>query len=156
MREMQVEGNLADAPQVLTGKDGRNYVRFRMGNREYGDPENETTWISVTMFDVPSIIQHLKKGSCVRVYGKYKDSIYQNEKYGPQIDRSITASLIDFGKFNSNKPNGEGQPAQTAEPAPAAAPAPAETPKATAGKKKAAKAEPAPAPAPAADDDLPF
>lgn len=154
MREMQVEGNLADAPQVLTGKDGKNYVRFRMGNREYGDPENETTWISVTMFDVPSIIQHLKKGSCVRVYGKYKDSIYQNEKYGPQIDRSITASLIDFGKFNSTKQNGEGQPAQATEPTPVIEPV--EVPKSATPKKKAAKAEPAPAPAPAADDDLPF
>lgn len=164
MREIQVEGNLADAPQILTGTDGSNYVRFRIGNHEFGDAENETKWFSVVMFSVPTIIQHLKKGSCVRVYGKYKDSIYENEKYGPQIDRSIVASLIDFGKFsgNGNKENADGAQAQTA-PATTPAASPAEAPKASTPKRKTTKAPataPAPAPAPtyeaSADDDLPF
>ena len=158
MREIQVEGNLADAPQILTGSDGSNYVRFRIGNREFGDAENETKWFSVVMFSVPSIIKHLKKGSCVRVYGKYKDSIYESEKYGPQIDRNITASLVDFGRFsgNGNREDVDGSQTQAT---PAAATASA--PKAATPKRKTSKTEtPDPAPAPtyaaSTDDDLPF
>ena len=157
MREIQVEGNLADAPQILTGSDGSNYVRFRIGNREFGDAENETKWFSVVMFSVPSIIKHLKKGSCVRVYGKYKDSIYESEKYGPQIDRNITASLVDFGRFsgNGNREDADGSQAQATPAATASAP------KAATPKRKTSKTEtPDPAPAPtyaaSTDDDLPF
>ena len=151
MREFHITGNLGANPEILTDKNGGSYVRLRVANHEFGDPENETRWFDVAMFSVPPIISHLKKGSGVRVIGDYKDSIYTSDKYGAQINRNITAFKIDF--WNGGMKKEEGQDANAT-----AAPATAEKPKSP--KAKAAKAAPAPAepaqPALGADDDLPF
>ena len=164
MREFHITGNLGANPEILTDKNGGSYVRLRVANHEFGDPENETRWFDVAMFSVPPIISHLKKGSGVRVIGDYKDSIYTSDKYGVQINRNITAFKIDF--WNGGMKKEEGQDANaTAAPAPQpqaaaqpAEPATAEKPKSP--KAKTAKAAPAPAepaqPALGADDDLPF
>lgn len=156
MREFTVTGNLGADAEVLTDKNGGNYIRFRLANHEFGDAENETRWFDVTMFSVPRISSFLKKGTGVRVIGDYKDSVYQSEKYGTQINRNITAFKVDF--WNSGKRE-EGEQAE-AKPAPAEqAPVAAEkpkTPKAT----KASKTATAPAapvmPAEGGEDDLPF
>ena len=160
MREFSVTGNLGADAEVLTDRNGGNFIRFRLANHEFGDAENETRWYDVTMFSVPRISSFLKKGTGVRVVGDYKDSIYQSDKYGAQINRNITAYKIDF--WNSGKREEQDGNAQaSAQPAQAAPvqPATAEKPKAP----KAAKAaKPAPAPAPenvmpnTADDELPF
>lgn len=154
MREFTVTGNLGADAEVLTDKNGGNYIRFRLANHEFGDAENETRWFDVTMFSVPRISQFLKKGTGVRVIGDYKDSVYQSEKYGTQINRNITAFKVDF--WNSGKRDEGEQPAQ-ATPAPAEqVPVAAEKPKAPKAT-KATKTAPAPAaPATEGEDDLPF
>jgi single-stranded DNA-binding protein len=157
MREFSVTGNLGADAEVLTDKNGSNYIRFRLANHEFGDQENETRWFDVTMFSVPRISSFLKKGTGVRVIGDYKDSVYESEKYGTQINRNITAFKIDFwnsGKREDGEQQSESKTAET-KPAPVAA----EKPKATKSS-KAAKAESVPAaptmPAEGGEDDLPF
>lgn len=150
MRETYVTGNLAADAEVLTSKNGENYLRFRLGNREFGDAENETRWYDVTMFSVPKIAQYLKKGTGVRVLGDYKDSIYNSEKYGPQINRNITAFKIDFWSGRGKKDENELTVTHET-PVQVQAPTPVETPKAT-KKGVAAKAKTTTQ----ASSDLPF
>lgn len=154
MREFSVTGNLGADAEVLTDKNGSNYIRFRLANHEFGDQENETRWFDVTMFSVPRISSFLKKGTGVRVIGDYRDSVYESEKYGTQINRNITAFKIDF--WNSGKREDGEQQTESKTVAAKPAQVAAEKPKAP----KAAKAQSAPAaptmPAEGSEDDLPF
>lgn len=157
MREFSVTGNLGADAEILTDKNGSNYIRFRLANHEFGDPENETRWFDVTMFSVPRISSFLKKGTGVRVIGDYRDSTYQSDKYGIQINRNITAFKIDFWNNGRREDSEEQTTPKTAE----AKPAPVATEKPKAPKSsKVAKEESAPAaptmPAEGGEDDLPF
>lgn len=96
MRKIEVSGNLGTDPEVLTTKNGENYVRMRLASHEFGDDEGETRWFDIVMFQPNKLIPYLKKGSRVWVEGRYKDTIFNSDKYGPQINRSIIASDIDF------------------------------------------------------------
>ena len=102
MREITVTGNLAADAEVLQTKNGENYLRFRVGNHEFGDEKDETRWFDVTMFIIPKISQFLKKGTGVRVIGDYKDSTYESEKYGTIIKRDIIAYKVDFWSSGKN------------------------------------------------------
>lgn len=156
IRKIQIAGNLAADPEILTDKNGTNYMRIRVGNRIFGDAENDTHWYDVTMFSVPRIAQHLKKGSGVIVGGTYKDSIYSSEKYGPQINRNITADYIEFWNTGQKREEGAQAPEQKPAAAPANTPAAEAKPKASKAKATKAASYSVP-PAPTVDnDDLPF
>lgn len=157
MREISVTGNLAADAEVLQTKNGENYLRFRMGNHEFGDDKEDTRWFDVTMFNIPKIAQFLKKGTGVRVIGDYKDSTYESEKYGTVINRNITAFKVDFwssGKNNSDAPKAEAEKTEAPAAPVAAKPAKAQSKKTTATKDSLPFGD-SPEPMPA-DDDLPF
>lgn len=157
MREFSVTGNLGADAEVLTDKNGSNYLRFRLANHEFGDSENETRWFDVTMFNIPRISQYLKKGTGVRVIGDYKDSVYQSEKYGALINRNITAFKVDF--WNGGKREEGEQQSQTKSTEETPAKVETEAPKAEKTAKTAA-AHVAPASSvvmpEGSDDELPF
>lgn len=154
MREISITGNLAADAEILTDKNGGNYIRFRMANREFSDPENETRWFDVTMFTIPRISQFLKKGAGVRVYGEYKDSLYQNDKYGAQINRNITAFKVDF--WNGNGKRDEQDRSAQQKPQEAVTPKPEKDKVQKVTTTKAAKSTSSFVAPIGSDDDLPF
>ena len=164
MREIEVSGNLGADPEVLTTKNGENYVRMRLASHEFGDDEGETRWFDVVMFQTPKILPHLKKGSGIRIQGDYKDTIFNSDKYGPQINRSVIAYKIDFwssGKREEQSENKTTSTVQTPEvkvepvkASPAGPKSPAK-PKAAAPKQVELKMESV-SPSEDDTDDLPF
>ena len=148
MRTITVTGNLAADPEILTRPDGTNYTKLRIGNHEYSDgKDGNTKWFTAFYDRTDGIVNALKKGSGVLVIGDYKDSLYQSQTRGADIDRIISAFKIDF--FSSGTKRDDAQQPQQQQQA-----EPAETKPAA---KKATKAA-TPPPAPTGDgvDDLPF
>ena len=156
MRTLIVTGNLASDPEILTRSDGSNYTKLRIGNHEYSDgKDGDTRWFTVFYGRTDGIINALKKGSGVLVMGDYSDSLYEAKNGSNGIDRTISATKIDFfstakREDNQQQPTQQSATAQTTQP---------ETDgKTTSGKKKSNAPKPSePTPAAASDvDDLPF
>lgn len=155
MRTIIVTGNLAADPEILTRGDGTNYTKLRIGNHEYSDgKEGNTKWFTVFYGRTDGIINVLKKGSGVVVMGDYNDGIYNSQTRGADIDRTISATKIDF--FSSGKRDDDATATQqAAQPQPEPIKQTESKPKSKTTTKAAA---PAPAPAPESSDvdDLPF
>lgn len=99
-RIMSVMGYLGADPETKTSKTGNQYIQFRLANQAYGDPENETCWITVTVTSANSramaLAKTLKKGYCIEVTGDFSDKVYMTKDGKPGIGRDLNASLIYF------------------------------------------------------------
>lgn len=150
MRSIIVTGNLAADPEILTRSDGSNYTKMRIGNHEYSDgKDGDTKWFTVFYGRTDGIVNALKKGSGIVVIGDYSDSLYSGKNGTNGIDRTISATKIDF--FSTAKRE-EGQQLQST--------APANTTTSSANTAAPKKAAATPPPVPTSDagdvDDLPF
>lgn len=110
MRKIMVSGFLGADAQKQISKQNREYVSFRMANREYNDPKGadgltQTTWMRVNCFNpnLLSFASKLKKGYGVTVIGDVNLSTYQNKMGGYSIDVDIFADSIHFTGGDSNK-----------------------------------------------------
>lgn len=121
MRKIMVSGFLGADAQKQISKQNREYVTFRMANREYNDPKGadgltQATWVRVTCFNpnLLSFASNLKKGYNVTVIGDVNLSTYQNKMGAYSVDVDIFADSISFtgggdSNRNSNSNSGSNQ-----------------------------------------------
>lgn len=153
MRTIIVTGNLAADPETLTRSDGSNYTKMRIGNHEYSDGrDGDTKWFTVFYGRTDGIVNALKKGSGIVVIGDYNDSLYEGKNGANGIDRTVSATKIDFfstaKREDGQQPTASQQPQQQAPTTPNTTATPKET-----------KSVPVQTPAPDINsdvDDLPF
>lgn len=114
MRKIMVTGFVGADAQKQISKQNREYVTFRIANREFNDPKGadgltETTWIRVTSFNpqLNTFASNLKKGSNVTVIGNLNVSTYSNKTGEVSIDIDVIADSIAYTSGEStNKSNG--------------------------------------------------
>lgn len=104
MRMMILTGRLAADAEKKLGKNGKEYISFRMANNDYDyNNESKTYWYSVTNYENLALYPYLKKGKSVSVVGLYSDRIYQTREGNCEIGRNILAHSIDFYGDNAEK-----------------------------------------------------
>lgn len=109
MRNITLDGRLGKDAEVLTAKNGRQYVRFNIANNLYTSGNERTDWFDVTCYD-PFVVekksQYLKKGSYVIITGQIisevrvvNGNIYMNHY--------VTAATIDTPRFGKRDDDSE-------------------------------------------------
>ena len=155
MINVNVIGRLGADAEILNGKNGGQYVRFRLATDDFKNGEKTTTWISATFSGerALAVAQYLKKGSHLSISGRQELNIYNDRNGQPQIGVTVIVHNIDFvSSGNSEKSEDNAQNnITTGTPVKGAT-----APKAESVPTAAAVTAP---PAPTAqdnDDDLPF
>ena len=116
MRTITFDGRLGKDAEVLTARNGRQYVRFNVANNMFNDGNERTDWFDVTCYDqfvVDKKFSFLKKGTYVIVTGQIlskvnvsNGNVYQNHY--------VTASTIEiprFGRKNDDNYSTKDEPA---------------------------------------------
>lgn len=109
MRNITLDGRLGKDAEVLTAKNGRQYVRFNIANNLYTSGSERTDWFDVTCYD-PFVVekksQYLKKGSYVIITGQIisevrvvNGNIYMNHY--------VTAATIDTPRLGKRDDDSE-------------------------------------------------
>lgn len=78
MQTMIISGNLAKDCEVITGKDGNEYIRFDVAVNDEKDKEEKPTYYTCRMRK-NGIADYLKKGRFVSLFGPLKVSIVTKE-----------------------------------------------------------------------------
>lgn len=177
MRKIMVSGFLGADAQKQISKQNREYVSFRMANREYNDPKGadgltQTTWMRVTCFNprMMTFAGNLKKGSYVTVIGDLNLGTYQNKMGGISIDVDVVADSVCYtnsGDANKNITSNSGANqysmpttgnygGNTSKPYSAPSAPQASMPTATSMPTASPSAVAAPTTSSGEDDDLPF
>ena len=73
LQNIEIIGNLVADAELKTGKDGREYVAFRVAVSDNGGEEKRTTYYDVT-FMKSGLQAYLKKGKYVYVSGRFSVS----------------------------------------------------------------------------------
>ena len=125
MRRMTITGHIAADPETKMTKGGKEFIKFRIGNNEIADKDENgnkiTFWSNVTVWDptLMAFCKYLKKGSAVCITGDYYNSLYTSKvSGGVEISNDITARIIDFwGAKTDNENNQAAAPVAATEPA---------------------------------------
>ena len=91
-------GNDAEIKEI----NGRNYVSFNVAHTEKkrdarGNLQEYTTWVSVLWYgDGRAIMQYLRKGSKVFVWGRLSVKTYQDKNGYTQVALNVNASEVQL------------------------------------------------------------
>lgn len=69
LQKIEIIGNLVSDAELRSGKEGKEFVSFRVAASEGNGEERHTTYYDVT-FNRSGLLQYLKKGQCVYVSGR--------------------------------------------------------------------------------------
>lgn len=149
MQNLQIIGRLGRDAQVMTSKNGKEFLTFTMANTKGKKNDQKTFWFDVVSFspnNFSNLIQYLTKGSNVFVSGDYEDELYQGPDNVTRIRRRIYLEHIEFVSTGTASASGTTHNVSEEASSPKAAPV-------TMNVKKKDSAAPAPV---EDDDDLPF
>lgn len=95
---VQIVGRLGGDSEIKTGKNGGQFVTFRLATDEYKGGKNETAWLNVVDYNEKTLkmAQYLKKGTMVNVHGVETVDVYQNRNGEFVPSRDIRAYSVDF------------------------------------------------------------
>ena len=153
-------GRLAADAVLRDGKDGTQFVTFRMAVDEYNPStrQNETAWISC-IDSAPrtvKIIEHLKKGSMLYVTGEERVSLFSGAN-GVNINREVRVYNWNFVSTGRRDENATTETTAQSAPVVVNIPSPTVTANATTGTFVPPVSTVAAATSsPITDDDLPF
>ena len=116
MRQIQVSGHIVANAEKKISSNGKEFLKFRIGNNEFNDGKDasgnpKTFWISVTSFNQRhfGLMQYLVKGKPIIVCGDYSDGLFKKNDGSVEITHDIMANSIYFisdGNNNSNSESG--------------------------------------------------
>lgn len=111
MLKAELIGNLGHDAQQRTIND-RNALCFSVGHSDTKDAP--TVWVNViyNTRENPAILQHLKKGAKVRVYGNLAAKVWNKRDNTSEVDMTIFANEVNVLTFVSDKAEGAQAPAQ--------------------------------------------
>lgn len=69
LQKIEIIGNLVSDAELRNGKDGKEFVSFRVAASEGSGDDRRTTYYDVS-FSRSGLLQYLKKGQCVYVSGR--------------------------------------------------------------------------------------
>lgn len=126
MNHLMLAGRLGADPEVRYTSDGKKITTMRLAVNSRRKGQDVTMWWRVTVWDdqFDRMMQYLKKGSAVMVFGDMqKPEIYNDREGKPQASLEMTARHISFSPFGKGQQSGEATPAQNtqAQPTPQAA-----------------------------------
>ena len=156
MINVNVIGRLGADAEILNGKNGGQYVRFRLATDDFKNGEKTTTWISATFSGerALAVAQYLKKGSHLSISGRQELNIYNDRNGQPQIGVTVIVHNIDFVSSGNSEKSEDNTQANITTGMPVKG---ATAPKAESAPSAAVTAPPTPtAQSNDDDDDLPF
>lgn len=110
MVNVNVNGRLGADAELKSGKNGEQFVVFRLATNEFNKStkSNDTIWMNVVLFGKRAITMHphLKKGSAVNIMGEERVSLFQLKSGEYTINRDILADRVEFiGSNNKSDEN---------------------------------------------------
>lgn len=117
MRKVTLIGRLADNAAVKPGKDGKQFITFRMAcDSGYGDNKN-TEWIDCT-YGRAGLAEYLTKGSLIYAEGEFGHRSYEGkdgQQHTVMACRVSELSLLIGSKQNKSsqpqeQPSGQDDP----------------------------------------------
>ena len=81
LQKIDLIGNLVADAEIRTGKDGSEFIGFRVAVSELSSEEKNTIFYEVTCAK-SGVIEYLKKGQQVFVSGRLSLSVYVKEDKG--------------------------------------------------------------------------
>ena len=81
LQKIDLIGNLVADAEIKTGKDGSEFIGFRVAVSENSGEEKRTTYYEVSCHK-SGVIEYLKKGQQVFVSGRLSLSVYVKEDKG--------------------------------------------------------------------------
>ncbi len=102
MNVIEIAGRLGADPETRFTPSGQKVTTFRVATNSRRKGQDETTWWRITIWGdrFDRMMQYLKKGSAVIVYGTLqKPEIWTNRDGEPQVSLEITAEMIKFSPF---------------------------------------------------------
>lgn len=92
-------GRLGADAEVKSGKNGNQFISFRVAADEFKNGSRGTVWFNVITDSNErnmKIVQYLTKGRLINITGTETCDIYFNKNNEPQISRDIRAFNVDF------------------------------------------------------------
>ena len=100
MVNVNVNGRLGADAELKSGKNGEQFLVFRLATNEYNKntKANESIWLNVIFFGrkAATMCPYLKKGSAVNIMGEERVSLYQLRSGEYIINRDIFADRVEF------------------------------------------------------------
>lgn len=93
LQKIDLIGNLVVDAEIRTGKDGSEYISFRVAVSEHSAEEKNTTYYEVTC-SKSGVIEYLKKGQQVFVSGRLSLSVHVKDDKGYLNARVKAKDLI--------------------------------------------------------------
>ena len=81
LQKIDLIGNLVADAEIRPGRDGGEYIAFRLAASEFSGEEKNTTFYEVTCAK-SGVLEFLKKGQQVFVSGRLSLSVYVKEDKG--------------------------------------------------------------------------
>ena len=108
MVNINIIGRLGADAEVVEGKNGK-FVSFRMATDDWKDGKKATTWFRVRFNNDKSgkMIEYLKKGKLVNVFGTESVGTYEAKDGAIQISREINAYNVEFVSVGNGQSNSE-------------------------------------------------
>ena len=106
MRIISFDGRIGKNAQILTAKNGRQYLRMSVANNIYTSKEERTDWFDVTCYDefiVEKKGKYLTKGTYVIVTGTITTEVKTGADGRSWINHYVNASSIDLPRFGKSQ-----------------------------------------------------
>ena len=99
-------GRLGADAEVRQGKEGKEFISFRVAVNEKRGGERKTSWMNVRSANT-KIAPYLKKGTLVAITGDEEINTFVSKSGETQFSRDVRAFNIDFiNAGNGNENNG--------------------------------------------------
>lgn len=98
MVNVEFIGRLGADSEVKIGKNGNQFLSFRVATDEYRNGKNEASWLNVVCTSERAIKLHqwLTKGKAVSVHGVENVGTYLDRNGQVQVSRDVMADRVDF------------------------------------------------------------
>lgn len=101
-------GRLGADAEVRQGKEGREFISFRVAVNEKRGGERKTSWMNVRSANT-KIAPYLKKGTLVSITGDEEVNTFISKNGETQFSRDVRAFNIDFINAGNSTENESGE-----------------------------------------------
>jgi len=106
MMLIQIAGHLGADPEHRVTPTGQKLTTFRVAVNVRKGGAEKTLWWRVTIWGdrFDKMVEHLKKGSGVIVFGRFgAPEIYNDRNGAPQVSLEVTAEMLFFSPFGRSQ-----------------------------------------------------
>ena len=98
MLNINFYGNLGADSELRNGKNGKQFLTFRVASNERVGGQEVTTWLNVVWSSesAPKMQEYLKKGKLVEVHGVLRTSTYKTKAGDSATSLDVFADRVNF------------------------------------------------------------